>query len=459
LGTVQTTGDIRTVNSYRSELQGIHTILLGIAAVCNFYHITEGMVTIGCDNLAGVNRSTGDWLKVNQSTKHVDLIRAIRRLKDSMSVKICFVHVDGHQDNTTAIQDLPRLAQLNVEMDLQAKARLRSLIAASASPLPKAPIYYEGWRCVVDGIKITSDPAAIVRNSIFGKQLQASLQERDLLSSDAFQDIDWDAIDSALAQCPPLYRLWVTKHVSGFFANGKMMKHWGFWDNQRCPCCHHIKEDKEHLLICPAPSCVEKWAASVQGLQEWLQEVDTAPALMHCISHALAARKLNQSFQAVCSGVAHPAAVAQDRIGWVHFTEGKISKHWKAIQSDYYHTLESPRSAHQWASGLVANLLAMTHSQWTHRNNILHACDTQGIRLRQTQELDSNIRQQFHLGSAGLLARDFHLIERGLDSVLHMATSGKMSWLSSIRVARENFGAHVALEVEGMRITNYFQPV
>ena len=70
-----------------------------------------------------------------------------------------------------------------------------------------------------------------------------------------------------------------------------------------------------------------------------------------------------------------------------------------------------------------------------------------------------NIRQQFHLGSDGLLARDFHLLEHGLDSVLHMATSGKMAWPLCIHIARENFEAQVALEVEGMQITNYFQPV
>jgi hypothetical protein len=62
------------------------------------------------------------------------------------------------------------------------------------------------------------------------------------------------------------------------------------------------------------------------------------------------------------------------------------------------------------------------------------------------------------LGLNGLLARDFHLIERGLGSVLHMVTSGKMSWLSSISIARENFAAYVATEVEGMCITNYFHP-
>jgi hypothetical protein len=90
---------------------------------------------------------------------------------------------------------------------------------------------------------------------------------------------------------------------------------------------------------------MEKWATSVQGLQEWLQEVNTAPDIMHCITHTLAARKLNQSFQTACGGLAQPAAIAQDRIWWVFFTEGKISKLWQHIQSEYYRTIESPCSA------------------------------------------------------------------------------------------------------------------
>jgi hypothetical protein len=77
-GTTQTSGTALDVNAYRSELQGIHTILMAVTAVCLFFHITEGEITIGCDNLAGVNRSNADWLKIDQTTKHADLIRAIR---------------------------------------------------------------------------------------------------------------------------------------------------------------------------------------------------------------------------------------------------------------------------------------------------------------------------------------------------------------------------------------------
>jgi hypothetical protein len=49
-GTVQTTGDAHEVNAYRSKLQGNHAILLAISTVCTFHNLTEGAITIGCDN-------------------------------------------------------------------------------------------------------------------------------------------------------------------------------------------------------------------------------------------------------------------------------------------------------------------------------------------------------------------------------------------------------------------------
>jgi hypothetical protein len=435
-------------------------VLLAVSAVCIFFQITTGAITIGCDNLAGVNRSNGDWLKVNQNTKHADLIRAIRRLKHSLPIQIHFTHVDGHQDRTTAIHDLPRLAQLNIAMDNTAKTRLRSLIHSSAPPLHTAPLRYEGWHCTLDGRKITSDPSTAVRQLVFGRRLQQHLHTRNLLSADAFQDVDWDALESATAHFPPLYKLWMSKHVSGFFGIGKMMKHWGFWEDQRCPCCHHVKEDKAHLLTCPESSCVEKWADSVRGLQEWLQEMDTAPDLQHCIINALSARKLTQSFTAVSKQSVRHAAVAQDRIGWMSFTEGKITKRWRTIQATYYREIESTRSANKWAAGLVTTLLSMTHSQWTHRNSILHARDAHGLRLREGKELDTAISLQLQSGLDGLHPRDYHLIERGRDKVFRMTGSGKLSWLASIRIARETYRVQAAKDMDCMRnlMTNYFAP-
>jgi hypothetical protein len=263
--------------------------------------------------------------------------------------------------------------------------------------------------------------------------------------------VDWNAIESASAHFPPLYRLWVTKHVSGFFAIGKMMKHWNFWDHQKCPCCSYVKEDKVHLLTCSEVSCVAKWEQSVQeGLREWLQEMDTAPDLQYCIVNSLAARIVDQSFQIFGKGIAGPAAAAQDSIAWIHFTEGKISQQWHQLQSTYYRSIQSRRSASKWAMGLVTTLLSMTHAQWSHRNQIFHARDAQGLWIMEGQELDMAITLQFQSGLEGLHPNDYHLIECGHDRVLHMTGPGKLSWLSSIRIAREQFMSQVAQVTKSM---------
>jgi hypothetical protein len=206
---------------------------------------------------------------------------------------------------------------------------------------------------------------------------------------------------------------------------------------------------------------VEKWADSVRGVWEWLQEVDMAPAIQHCIISALSARKVNQAFQAVSRGQSLPAAIAQDCIGWVAFTEGRISTLWCKLQAEHYRATQSNRSAGKWAAaGLVTSLLSITHSQWTHRNSILHARDVHGLRVSLGKELVTVINLQFQLGLEGLHPRDYHLIERGRECVRHMTSPRELSWLSSICIARENFMAQTAKETASMRtfMEKYFSP-
>ena len=50
-GMVQTLGSEADVDSYCSELQGVHATLLALLAFCTYHDITAGGVTLGCDNL------------------------------------------------------------------------------------------------------------------------------------------------------------------------------------------------------------------------------------------------------------------------------------------------------------------------------------------------------------------------------------------------------------------------
>jgi hypothetical protein len=53
-GTGQTSGLATNVDSYHSELQRVHAMLLGLLAFCTFHNITKGSVKLDCNNLGCV---------------------------------------------------------------------------------------------------------------------------------------------------------------------------------------------------------------------------------------------------------------------------------------------------------------------------------------------------------------------------------------------------------------------
>ena len=49
-GLAQVSGTKAETNAYQAELQGIHTILMALKAICDFHLIQHGSITIHCDN-------------------------------------------------------------------------------------------------------------------------------------------------------------------------------------------------------------------------------------------------------------------------------------------------------------------------------------------------------------------------------------------------------------------------
>jgi hypothetical protein len=246
-GACRTSGQPSDANAYRAELQGIHALLLAATVVCRVHGISSGALTVGCDCEKGVDLSRPDWLKVNLKCKHVDLVRAIRRLKDALPIKVHFRHIAGHQDREFSMQQLSRMEQLNVIMDASAKSYLLRLIEQQP-PLGPSSIEGEGWSCWINGKKLTSDPALPVRQHVFSKDLRKHLHEKKKLDKEFFDCVDWDANSDAFAAFPQLFKLWATKHVSGWCGVNSMMFHWGRVESPLCPCCGMVDETTEHVM-------------------------------------------------------------------------------------------------------------------------------------------------------------------------------------------------------------------
>ena len=115
-GTVATSGI--TSDPYRGELLGIYALLSAISFIEKYNrHFTTGSINIGCDNEKAGWISGKSNPSVSSTSKHFDLVRAIRRLNRSLETTVAFYHIYGHQDKNIPYHLLPRPSQLNVIVD------------------------------------------------------------------------------------------------------------------------------------------------------------------------------------------------------------------------------------------------------------------------------------------------------------------------------------------------------
>ena len=65
--------------------------------------------------------------------------------------------------------------------------------------------------------KLMMDLVAAIHFTVYSMDLQDPFHQCYSIPTSVFWDINWKAIDTATTAVPPLYQLWMSKHVSGFF--------------------------------------------------------------------------------------------------------------------------------------------------------------------------------------------------------------------------------------------------
>jgi len=190
-------------------------------------------------------------------------------------------------------------------------------------------------------------------------------------------------------------------------------------------------------VVCLDPNRQEVWSDAVDGLADWFASSKTDPAIAKCICDVLRVRATEAKFRDFAASSIATAALEQDEIGWLDFTEGRISAQWKEAQGVYYASIGSTRSPRRWAQGLIQNLLSMVHKMWIARNVAVHERDENGRLIKEKKETEEAIQVQFNLEFEDLRPQDWHLMEMGQDAVLNKSAKEQRAWLHNIRIARE----------------------
>jgi len=110
-GITHVSGPPSEANTYCTELQGLHALLLVIKGLCSFHAITSGLVVVGCVSLGALHQAQQIQELTPCSSAHADLVQAICWVHCSLTgVTIHFMNMKGHQDNLLSASSLPHLA-------------------------------------------------------------------------------------------------------------------------------------------------------------------------------------------------------------------------------------------------------------------------------------------------------------------------------------------------------------
>jgi hypothetical protein len=309
-GQVDTSGNTNEVSSYRSELQGVHALLMAIMIICQVYNIKSGSITLACDNEVAVRMSNDGHLSAPPSVANADLVRAIRYIRSQLPIQVHMLDVDGHKDKHTPFVCLTPLEKLNCLADHDAKTRLLRTLSrletTATTPPTTVPdtIFGEGIRIVVGLRKVTGNPKNTISEHMYRAVIAKELDKQGSLNHSAFPLVNWDAIGTALSGRSPSFRAWATKHVTGQCGVGSKMHEWKFWETSNCPCCNHPDEITTHLPFCPSDPMQEAYATQLANFSDWLSESDTVPPIALFLQQALSLKTFPST--GIDASVSHP---------------------------------------------------------------------------------------------------------------------------------------------------------
>jgi len=219
------------------------------------------------------------------------------------------------------------------------------------------------------------------------------------MPAEAFDEVDWDAIRLTLTGKPKMYNQWYSKQCSGWCGTGKNLKHWKRTDDARCPNCNTLEEDAGHLMVCRSQDRSRLLEEHVVAIDEWMKSHFTEPLLQQLVTQYFRGRG-TRKFRKLDGHSYKTASLAeaQDKIGWRHFTEGKIALRFRVIQRYFLQHSDTRLTVDSWLKGFVSKLLAMTHAQWIFRCITKHHRTKGTIVLKATEDLLQEVERQLSMG-------------------------------------------------------------
>ena len=444
-------GNPSSMSSYRTELGGLVAVLYIIFRICTHYHITAGKLIYHCDNkgvLSNVFSSPPVTITSSLQTDF-DLVLTAKRLITLIPVTIVAEWVKGHYDGDTRAYK----HDLNDRADYLATSFTKQPpTGLHPRRLPiTAPNY--GARLLYEGSTITTNLRTTMSKALHTTGFTDYLKRKHLWTNQAFNEINWDAHESAFSNLARTKQPMMAKIIHGLLnTNHQNNKYYG--KPSTCPCCQSQEETLHHLYSCTQEGATDNREKALLKLQCALATIATPDRVIESIIHGIKqwvhhqenpATVLRAPTRGSINGpdiLLTAAYSSQTRdIGWYQLLMGRISRKWGAAVAMYDKTKHSSAQQRAWSTQVIQHIWTYTSSLWEYRNTIVHGATEQDTRDRHRQTIIDKVvdfYDKYQLNSHIVLPRHRYLFtSRTREQRIRLDNDSMTCWLRSVEEAQQ----------------------
>ena len=130
-------------------------------------------------------------------------------------------------------------------------------------------------------------------------------------------------------------------------------------------------------------------------------------------------------------------ALGQDKIGWLHFLEGKITGHFKCLQQLHLRSTPCRINADDWCKQFIARLIKISHTQWVFRNLTLHDAHFGHLAMLRRAELARELEGLQALDPRDVPPESAFLLDFDPADLAESDISKQEQWILAMQAARK----------------------
>jgi hypothetical protein len=268
----------QSAGTYRGEILGglVAQLILHVAAQGRMgsYPLTIE----DCYNDGVVEHGNTPFRPLSSTQSNADVLWIMKRMILDHPFRLKLLYVASHSDDTKKWEECSLKEWINIRVDHLAK---KALLAAHISNQYFDGVFpLEDFQVHTDGRKLTGPTNSSLEEHWERARAKRFFDVKGIVRSSKFNSIWWAGLHRAITSYPKMFRIFISKQVSGWCGSDSKLSLWNSSADNICPNCGMINKTSKHMTRCTHECWVFLLRESIQEVMECLKQANAEPDLI-----------------------------------------------------------------------------------------------------------------------------------------------------------------------------------